>query len=315
MGIKQESGGAIQSILDFFRISRNAYLPRIRSNALHIIIVALLGMLLLTCFEEACLAQTPQNGWKSGNSRGDNVSVGRSAIYWLEALPKGMPVEDPGQLLQVNGGLDGHENPIHIPGDELIAYRSSAASDTDSQGPPQGIIVIRLFSGKGFALKDNETLVLRMNVELIRDVDPVNLRNLMTSNRSIDDIKEELNAMSGAASLRGSLRINEISYALLNTHLMPSVDNATTIDADIATLYLKPAPGRIMRPNASDKIPITGHINVIVAPAEGGVIGKGGLTMNSSEYSGNYNVLLQMEKPLPHDTPDFREDAASPARQ
>ncbi len=70
-----------------------------------------------------------------------------------------------------------------------------------------------------------------------------------------------------------------------------------------------------MRPNASDKGPVEGHVKVAVAQAEGGLIGKGELIIDSGEYSGKYNVLLQMEKPMPHDIPPFIGGAAPPAKQ
>lgn len=312
---KKEFGGVIQTLSNLLRPKGNADSCRVRSNIIHAVMIILLA-LLFASMGGISLAQISQNNWEQGNSRAANASIERPNVYWLEALPEDMPAGDPGQLLQISRDQGDHKNEVHMLGNELIAYRSSSVSDTDSQKPPQGNIVIRLFSGKGFALKGNETHVLRMNVELIRDIDPVYLRDLMTSNKSIDDIREELNAKAGPASLRGSLRINEISYSLLNTQLIPSKDNSTTIDADIAMLYLKPAPGGVMRPNASDKAPVEGHVKVAVAQTEGGLIGKGELIMDSGEFSGKYNVLLQIEKPLPSDIPPFiGGGAAPPAKQ
>lgn len=274
MNLKQEFGGVNQSLV------------------IHIALVALLALMLVS-INGICLAQ-------------------RSTIYWIEAQPNGMPIENSDQLFQISGGPKNIQNAIQIPGEELISYKPSTAVDTGAPKPSKGDIVTCLFSGRGFALKGNETHVLRMNVELIRDIDPVYLRELMTSNKSIEDIEEGLNANEGNASLRGNLRINESSYSLLNIKLVSYKDNATIVDADVAKLYLKPASGEIMRPDASAKPGIAGHIKVTVAPSEGGLVGKGELNMGSDEYRGKYTVLLHMEKPMPCDILPL-EDSMAPS--
>lgn len=293
MNTNKEHGGVIQPLSVLLRIKRRIAEIKIRPNALHIGPIILLVLLFIS-----------MNGAssESGSSSVMNASVEQSTIFWFKALPDGMPIDNSDHLLQISGGLENTKNAIHAPGmDKMIANRPPDMSDTGAPEPPKGDIVICLLSGRGFALKGNETHVLRMNVELIKDVDPAYLRDLMTSNKSIEDIEEGLNAKEGATSLRGNLRINESSYSLLNIRFMPSKDNATALDADIALLYLKPAPGEIMRHNASDKTAIAGHIEVAIAPSEGGLVGKGELIMGSDEHSGKYVVLLHMEKPMPCD--------------
>ena len=298
MNIKQEFGGVNQSLLVLSRVKMSVAAIKIKPNAVHIGLIILLA-LLFAGTNGVCLAQLPPDNWGPGNSQMVNASAERPTIYWLETQPDGMPIENSDQLFKISGGSENTKNIVHIPGDELIAYRPSTVSGTGMPEPPKGDIVTCLVSGRGFALKGSETHVLRMNVELIRDVDPVYLRDLMTSNKSIEDIKEGLNSKEGSTSLRGSLRINESIYALLNTKLVQSKDNETTVDADVAKLYLKPAPGIIMKPDTSNKTTIAGHIKVTVAPSKDGLIGNGELIMSSDEYSGKYTVLLHMEEPLP----------------
>ena len=310
MNIKQKFGGVIQSLLVLSRIKRSADTIKVKSDIVNLGLIVLLA-LLFASMSGIGLAQISQDNWESGN-KVVNLSSERSTIYWLEARPEGMPIENSDQLFQIGGGSKNKKNIIMIPGDELIAYRPSTVSDTGSSEPPKGDIVTCLFSGRGFALKGNETHVLRMDVELIRDVDPVYLRNLMTSNRSIEDIKEGLNANEGAASIRGGLRINESSYSLLNTKLIQSNNNNTIVDADLAKRYLKPAPGMIVRPDIGNKTASEGHIKVTVAPSKDGLIGKGELIMSSDEYSGKYTVLLHMEKPLPCNILPLKDNIAPP---
>lgn len=314
MDIKQELGGVTRSQSDLLRNKMSVATIKIKQNAIRTRPILLL-MLLFLCMDGVGFAQISENRWGSGNVRAANESAGVPNMCWLEALPDGMPAKDSDQLLQISGSLDNPEDAIKMPRDRLIACRSSAVSDPGLPEPSKSDIVIRLFSGRGFALKGNETRVLRINVELIRDVDPLYLRDLMTSNKSIEDIKDELNAKSCAASIRGSLRVNEISYSLLNTQLISSNNNATAVDADIAMLYLKPAPGGVMKPDISNKTEIVGHIKVTIAPAEGGLIGKGELIMGGDEHGAKYNVLLQMENTLPYDSMLLSSCLAPPAMQ
>ncbi|MGA9098798.1 MAG: hypothetical protein WB392_07700 [Methanotrichaceae archaeon] len=311
MNTKQEFGGVNQSSLVLSRIKRSAATIKIKSNVIHIALVVLLALLLVS-INGIGLAQMSRDNPEPGNDKVVNASAERSTIYWIEAQPNGMPIENSDQLFQISGGWKNIQNAIQIPGDELISYKPSTVTGTGAPEPPEGDIVICLFNGRGFALKGNETHVLRMNVELIRDIDPTYLRDLMTSNKSIEAIKEGLNAKEGNASLRGSLRINESSYSLLNIKLVPYQDNATIVDADVAKLYLKPAPGEIMRPDASDRTAVAGHIKVTVAPSEGGLVGKGEITMGSDEYNGKYNVFLHMEKPMPCDILPPKGSSAPP---
>ncbi len=297
MGIKQEFGGVNQSLLVLSRIEERVATTKNKPNVLHIGLIVLLALLFVSV-NGICLAQIPNDNWESVNSKVVNASDERPTIYWLETQPNGMPIENSDQLFKISGGPGNTKKIIHMPGDELIAYRPYTVSDTGMPEPPKGDIVTCLVSGKGFALKGNETHVLRMNVELIRDVDPVYLRDLMTSNKSIEDIKEGLNAKEGPSSLRGSLRINESIYSLLNTKLIPSKDNETTVDADVAKLYLKPSSGRVMKPDTRNKTTIAGHIKVTVAPSKDGLIGKGELTISSDGYSGKYTLLLHMEQAM-----------------
>ncbi|MFB3765303.1 MAG: hypothetical protein ACE14P_08650 [Methanotrichaceae archaeon] len=317
MNIERRFGGVIRSLLALLRDKRSFAMTKVKPNFVHIELIVILA-LLFTGINGNCLAQVSQDNWESGNSKAVNasseISSERSTIFWIEARPNGMPVENSDLLFSINGDSEDTKYKVRSLGKELITYRISAVSNVSSPEPHKGDIVTCLFSGRGFALKGNETHVLRMNVELIKDVDPIYLRDLMTSNKSIEDIKEGLNAKAkeGAASLRGNLRINESSYSLLNTRFVPSKDNDTVVDADVAKLYLKPAPGMIMRPDIGNKIAIAGHIKVTVASSKDGLIGKGDLVMSSDEYSGKYMVLLHMEKPMPCDSLPPGGDIAPP---
>jgi hypothetical protein len=304
MNTKQKIGGVTRSILVLLRIKSMVAPTGLKSSVIHIGMIALL----FACTFGVSLAQMSQNNLEFGNRAAFNAFEEMSAIYGPEALPGGLLEEN---SLRTDG-LENIEKDAHIPKGELIHYGVAASSDMSAPEPPKGNIIISLFNGRGFALKGDETHILRMNMELIRDIDPVYLRDLMTSNKSIEDIEEELNSEEGITAFRGGLRINESGYSLLNIKFVPSNDNTTIVDADVAKPYLKPSHDKVMKPDTDDKIVIAGHIKVTIAPSVDGLIGKGELVMSSDEYSGKYTVLLHMEKPLPADILPAGGDLAPP---
>jgi len=154
---------------------------------------------------------------------------------------------------------------------------------------PPGVPVAVLQSGRGFALKDNESHVLRINVENLIPLEPMFVRGLMSSNRTLEQIREEIENKGGAIVQRGSMRLDQSMYSLTNIELTPSSNNTTVLQADVAD------PGQDSNHNNTA---IVGNIRATISPLEGEVIGKGWLEMNDSTHTGRYTVLLNMQPPM-----------------
>ena len=302
--LKQKLGGVGQFVLVPFRIKRSDATARIKSDILHIGLI----VLLLACMVETSIAELPQNNLEVGDHGVGNAFGDASASHGIEAPPEGDTAESSPAFQPSSPPPLRPSSPLALqPSNPPVPQpsRPSAAPDTIVPKPSEGDIVIQLFNGRGFALIDNEKNVLMMNIDLIKDVDPVYLRDLMTSKKSIEDIKGELRAAEGTTAIRGSLGINESTYPLMNIELLSSTNNSTIVDADVAKLYLKPD-------DTIDKIVIAGHIKVTVTPTEDGLVGKGELAMSSDEYNGKYTVLLHMEKPLPSNIPPVQGNLTKP---
>lgn len=189
--------------------------------------------------------------------------------------------------------------------DRLAAYDIETMPDKNTPNHPEADLVGSIFGGKGFALKDNETYVLRMHVELVKDIDPIYLRDLLVSNKSVEEIKEKLIAKEGNVTLRGSMSLDGNIYPLVNIKFVPSGDNATVVDADVAERHLTASPDNIaepppmVEPPPSGKTAIAGHIKATIVPSKGGSIGNGVLIMSSDVYRGKYIVFLNLEKTWP----------------
>ncbi len=297
--LKQKLGGVTQFILVPFGFKGSAATARMKSDVLHIGLI----MLLLACVFETSFAESPQNNLEVGGPSVVNAFGEPSTSFGPEAPPDGVTKESSPQpfgpapvsdniLPKPNDAKPIQETPIQ----ERPSQEKPNEGKPNQEKPNEGDIVIQLFNGNGFASNANKRNVLMMNIDLIKNVDPVHLRDLMTSNKSIEDIKGELRAAAGATAARGSIGINEVNYPLINIELLPSKNNSTVVDADVAKLHLKPD-------DTIDNTIIVGHIEVTLAASEEGLEGKGELTMSSDEYNGKYAVLLHMEKTPAGDIP------------
>ncbi|MDM7912146.1 MAG: hypothetical protein QUS09_03530, partial [Methanotrichaceae archaeon] len=135
-------------------------------------------------------------------------------------------------------------------------------------------------------LQDNETHLLRLSVVRLSPLDPERIRDLLVSNKSIEDIREAVKAEEGQPLYRGSMKLDDVVYSMTNIDVRPSGNNTTTVDADIAM------PGS----DPENQTSVVGHLSVTVSTSKGGRIGEGKLDMNSMEHEGSYQVLLDMER-------------------
>ena len=144
--------------------------------------------------------------------------------------------------------------------------------------------------GSGFAMSGNQNHVIRMNIEGKIKPDFAGIKNLISDNKTLGQIKsemkEKMNAEISAASYNGSLHLGQGNYNLLNIKLAVLGNNSSTINADVAGPKL----------NAKDKpTAVVGHITVTTSRQENSTIGVGTLTLNSGQNSGQYKVLIEME--------------------
>ena len=149
-----------------------------------------------------------------------------------------------------------------------------------------------IHSGHGFALNNSsgEFHVLWVNILRVRHIHPSEIRGLMAENKSISEIRAEIENMTGGAPFyRGHMRLGEDHYRLVNMSVAETDDGERTFDADIV------GPLGNAETNKT-----AGHINVTVMQYEGVWIGNGTLNMyEGDEYSGEYRVLLDVLPPRP----------------
>ena len=157
------------------------------------------------------------------------------------------------------------------------------------EGPTDmGVPIELLHSGHGFAIKENESRVFRLNIERRHPIEPMAVMLLLASNRSLEEIRDQIRAKGGGATYRGSMKLDRTIYPLVNINITALAENAT-VEADVAAPALD---------SFNDSIAsIAGHIRLEIAPFEGGLTGKGELTINSGPGAGRYQTLLEMMPP------------------
>ena len=174
------------------------------------------------------------------------------------------------------------------------AMAAGVVAEGMSQNAAMNVPIRAIHSGHGFALNDSsdEFHVLRVNILKVRHIHPMDIRGLMAENKSISEIRAEIEENVGAPFYRGHMRLGEEHYRLVNMSVAETDDGNRTFEADVV--------GPIWSTEPSDEMNNTGHINVTVMPYEGTWIGDGTLNMyEGDDYSGEYRALLDVLPPQP----------------
>jgi hypothetical protein len=109
----------------------------------------------------------------------------------------------------------------------------------------------------------------------------------LASNKSIDELRDDITAMQKKAIYRGIIGIDKMVYPMVDINLSLSGEKPTTMYANIT----EPAFDLTI----SNETAIAGNIKVTIAPSEGGMGGYGELIMNRGPHVGSYHVFLDMQ--------------------
>lgn len=149
-------------------------------------------------------------------------------------------------------------------------------------GVPAGII---FHHWQGFALKGDQSYILRVSIESVRPVGPVNVRKLLASNKTLEEVGKEILAEEGNATYRGHLRLGERTYWLTNVEVTLAQSNLT-LNADLNEHLENPADG-----NSTENV---GRITVNTTSYEDERKSQGKMVVYKGPLTGSYQVLLDM---------------------
>jgi hypothetical protein len=146
-----------------------------------------------------------------------------------------------------------------------------------------GAIIFHHWSG--FALKDNESHVLRISIERGRPINPTSVRKLLASNRTLDEVENEILPQEENTTYRGHIRLGEFAYQLANITMM-FTENNLTLNAEVIEFQNRSSP--------SNSTATVGLLTVHTASQEGSKKGQGELTINERLNKGSYQVLFDV---------------------
>lgn len=214
--------------------------------------------------------------------------VGRGFLYpalamLLAGLMAGLisfGLADAVQADQIEGFEGGNDQMSPKRGEGEMLYRNA--------DPPMGLPVDLLFSGHGFAIRGNESFPLRLKVEVLLPVQPGQIRDLVASNKSLEEIRDDIRKSAGNEIYRGSLVFDHRLFAATNIQSHPAPNNSTHIQADLAD---------IDSPLAGNDSANLGRINLTLSPSPEGTVGRGELEIYRPPNEGRYSVMLEMVPP------------------
>ena len=157
-----------------------------------------------------------------------------------------------------------------------------------NEGFPMGVPLEVLYSGHGQARKGNESHNLRLKIEAIMPMQPRQIRDLLSSNKSLEEIRVDIRSKgeeAGEKAFRGSMILDRSMYPLINIAITSDNDNST-INADLADIAGTPSQD----PTA------LGSISLAVSPSNGKIIGEGELTIQKDGKKETYSLSLNMDK-------------------
>jgi len=169
---------------------------------------------------------------------------------------------------------------------EGMCLRNGEMIPLQNAGFPMGVPVEVLFSGHGFAILGNDSHILRLKVEAIMPLEPGQIKGLLASNKSLEEIRDDIRAKEGEKTNRGSMILDRSIYPLVNIVISPFGNNSTALTAALADSGLL---------STANDTQIMGSISMIIAPSDGGMIGKGELRIKQGLPAARYSLLIDME--------------------
>lgn len=176
-----------------------------------------------------------------------------------------------------------------LPGDGGVREACIILSDLPLPRDGPTVLISIVVSEVGFAVGgDEEVLPLRLQVERVRGVDPTWVRRLLGENRTLGEIKAEIEGADGAYTYRGNLRLGRSSYLLDRLNLTEEVGN-DTLEADL----MVPVGGwGAIPPDPRGGLEMAGRVSLETVRREGSEIRAGSLVIFGGPDAGSYAVII-----------------------
>jgi|WetSurSiteA1Bulk_404760.scaffolds.fasta_scaffold13740_3 hypothetical protein len=180
-------------------------------------------------------------------------------------------------------GSSGASSKLMDAPDRLSICNSSdncpASTSAIINGDVNGTADVLIQGWRGLAIKADESLPFRLNVETIRTIPPAEARRLLASNMSVEEVRSLARSGDRSTVLRGHIRLNNDFYPLTDITLTSS-GNGSALKASVA------------RSGSGDVAYAVGHAVVTISATDDLGVAKGYVVIDDSKYSGNYSLAL-----------------------
>jgi len=151
-------------------------------------------------------------------------------------------------------------------------------------GDPNKPLIDLIFMGQGFALNGNESHALFVSIQKIRHIDPMKIRGLMNTNKSLEELKEAINEQKAEIIYGGEIKLSEKSYRLANVSVT-RLQTCLSIEGDLMSSHEAKSSGIFKE--------VKGQIVLMVPESKISDTCRGELTINADGFIGTYQVLLK----------------------
>jgi hypothetical protein len=146
-----------------------------------------------------------------------------------------------------------------------------------------------LHSGSGAAILDNGSHPFWLSVVSVKTIEPKKMRKMLTSNQSLDEIREALGATEGESRFDGAIKLDESIYSLSDIKMLQNDENSSTLDAYVIE------PG--MLPDVGSETTIVGQLALNIIRSGADLSAEGELLLYRGPQAASYRIFLDMQPP------------------
>ena len=160
----------------------------------------------------------------------------------------------------------------------------------DAQGAPFNDEPVEvLHSGSGAAIMDNGSHPFWLSVVSVKTIEPKKMRKMLTSNQSLDEIREALGATEGESRFDGAIKLDESIYSLGGIRMLQYGENSSTLDAYVIE------PG--ISHDAGSETTIVGQLALNIIGSGTDLSAEGELLLYRGPQAASYRIFLDMQPP------------------
>lgn len=160
----------------------------------------------------------------------------------------------------------------------------------DAQGAPFNDEPVEvLHSGSGAAIMDNGSHPFWLSVVSVKTIEPKKMRKMLTSNQSLDEIREALGATEGESMFDGAIKLDESIYSLGGIRMLQYGENSSTLDAYV----IEPSISH----DAGSETTIVGQLALNIIGSGTDLSAEGELLLYRGPQAASYRIFLDMQPP------------------